>query len=152
MIELRRRQTERVAQQAAQHGAVFIEHGHVAVLEQVRLRNRQPFARHLLALDSATQHPEHAAVAVIRAAVAAAEGAAKFADHDDDGIAPLAAHFLRKRGQATPQLIEAPRQVAGGTALPHMRIPAPTSTKPMLYLSFIKGSGCAALPVQSPWY
>src|SRR5471030_3499294 len=94
-IELLRVQAVHAREQAAEDGAVFVQHREVAVLVQARGLDPHLLAQHLSAVDAAAQHPVGGAVSVVGAAVAVfLEGAAEFTDDDDDRVLPLAAHLL----------------------------------------------------------
>src|SRR6185369_15487365 len=89
------------------------------------LRDAHLLAHDALPLHRAAQDPVHAAMAVIGAAVAVlAKGAAEFAQHHHDGVAPGAAHALRERAQAAAELLEARRELAVRAALADVRVPA----------------------------
>src|SRR5471030_2897234 len=57
MFDLRGIEAVHARQQAAEHGAVFVEHRVVAVLEQRGLLQPYLLAAHLAALDASAQHP-----------------------------------------------------------------------------------------------
>src|ERR1044072_4624869 len=93
--------------------AVFVQYRVVAVLEQRSLGNAHLLADDALSFQRSAQHPVHAAVAVIGAAVAVlTEGAAELADDDHHGVAPGAAHALREGAQAAAELLEASGELA----------------------------------------
>src|SRR5262249_18147685 len=105
--------------------AVFVQHRVVAILEQRSLGNARLLADDALSLDRPAQHPVHAAVAVVGAALAVlADGAAEFADDDHHRVAPGAAHALREGAQAAAELLQARGELAGLSALAYVRVPA----------------------------
>src|SRR6185369_5900859 len=123
--DLRRVEAVGTGEEPAEELAVFVEHRIVAVLEQGALRDAHLLAHDALPLHRAAQDPVHAAMAVIGAAVAVlAKGAAEFAQHHHDGVAPGAAHALRERAQAAAELLEARRELSVRAALADVRVPA----------------------------
>src|SRR5215207_7497206 len=68
--DLRVTQSVHAGEQAAQHGAIFVEHGVIAIFEQARLLHANLFAMDDSAANAAAQHPIDGAVSVIGAAIA----------------------------------------------------------------------------------
>src|ERR1700688_3565788 len=96
-------QPEHVLEQTCEHGAIVSQNGIVAVLKKAGLVYFDLFAQDTAAVDPASHHPVHAAVAMIGAAVAIfPEGASELGDHDDNGLPPSgSSDLLGKPGQRT---------------------------------------------------
>src|SRR5215469_5182521 len=91
-----------VVEDATEHGAIFVEHRIVAVLEQVLLLDLRLLASQATAFDAAAHHPIDAAMPVIGAAVAVlAEGSPELADHHHDAVVPGRTDRVGKARQAT---------------------------------------------------
>ena len=110
--------------QPAKYGAVFIEDGVVPILKQGSLLDLDLVSRNATAVNAAAEHPVHAAVAVVGAAVAVfAEGAPEFADDDHDRIPPRCAYLVGESGQAATKLLQTPGEVTARAAFSDVRVP-----------------------------
>src|SRR5581483_214830 len=118
------RQPKHPGEQSAEHGAIVVQHREIAVLEQRRLLDLLLLARDAPALHGAAEHPIGRTMAVIGAAIAVlAEGAAKLADHDHDGVMPGRTHALGKARKPAAELAEPAGEIAVGAALVDVRVP-----------------------------
>src|ERR1700722_405135 len=124
-------QPEHTLEQAGKHRTIIGQNRIVAVLKKVGLIDLDLFAEEATTIDAASHHPVDAAVTMIGAVVAVLpEGAPELGDHDHHGIAPSRrADLFGKTGQRTAKLAEAIGEIAGGSALIDMGIPAPDIDK-----------------------
>src|ERR1700730_13014634 len=125
-LKARGLQSEHMLEQPCEHRAIIGEDGIVTVLEKVRLVDLDLFAKDTAAIDAAAHYPIDAAVSVIGTVVAVlAKGAAELRDHHDDRIPPPGrSNLFGKSGERAAEFAEAIGEIAGGTALIDVGVPA----------------------------
>src|ERR1700723_2011347 len=113
-------------EQPCEHRTIIGQNRIVPVLKKIGLVDLDLRAEDAAAIDSASHHPVDAAVAMIGAAVAILpESASELGDHHHHGIPPSRrSDLFGKPGQRAAEFAEAIGEIAGGSALIDMGIPA----------------------------
>src|SRR5581483_5561573 len=124
-------QAPQACEQTAEHRAVVVEHGIIAILHECRGLHAYLLPGNASPRDAAAEHPVHRAMPVIRAAIAVfAERASEFREHDDDRVVPFGSERARERVEATAQIVEIAGELAACAAFVDVRVPAADIDEP----------------------